>query len=176
MAAQDQRLLQWREQFDQQCAQRGFDLFGLGQFFILDLALQCIEQRLRRFYASVRCQQCGFELFVQFVADFCADKKRGEIRGGFRQPGFQARNPGVLLLCRGRCCRYDLLGCFGHNRWRGLHGDIGRRRCDAVLRRRRRVFGFFLEETKHWECTRKCLEACEQADTIGNSFNPAHSF
>jgi len=76
---QYQRFLQWCQHFQQQAAQGSFDLLGLGQLFSLDLAFECIQQELRGIHASVRYQQCRFQLFVQVVVDLGADEEGGQV-------------------------------------------------------------------------------------------------
>jgi hypothetical protein len=64
MLAKHQRLFQRLEQIDQQCAQGRADLIGLGQFQVLDLLLEGVQQKTGCVHAGIRHQERRFQFFI----------------------------------------------------------------------------------------------------------------
>ena len=114
-----------REQPDQQPAQRGLDLRGVGELVLADLLTQCVEQPLGGLDAGVARQQCGLEVFVKCLVNLDAGKEHRDAAAGARQTLLEARKPGATV---GWCLR-DGLGsvCGG-----GLPTDRSRFACRDI--------------------------------------------
>lgn len=92
-AAEYERLLERRQQLDEQVAQRALHLLRVGQAAHPHLFAQRAEQVLGRVDARIGHQQRGFELLVQRVVDLRVHEYAGDARARFREARLQAREP-----------------------------------------------------------------------------------
>jgi len=144
--AEHERLLERRQQFDEQVAQRALHLLRVGQAAHPHLFAQRAEQVLGRVDAGIGHQQRGFELLVQRVVDLRVHEYAGDARARFREARLQAREPRFLRRCilHGRRHDFDGLDDFvaavvarrdrHHDGGRGRFGRRGCRRNVGVVR------------------------------------------